>query len=97
MRTKKGGIAEKMGIKYRPNLVTMLLGNFLGRGPNACFDEVARNWSKMSNKEPLKFEPIDKDCLLRIDLITGNELKKGEVSELEIIAKIEGALQNLKK
>ncbi|MBU4223695.1 hypothetical protein KJ934_00450 [Patescibacteria group bacterium] len=55
---KKGGIAEKMGIKYCPNITTLSLRNHSGHGPSKCSDEM---FLRQGSKEPLKFKPIDKE------------------------------------
>ncbi|MDP2768198.1 MAG: hypothetical protein Q8O41_12255 [Candidatus Methanoperedens sp.] len=83
MRTKKGGIAEKMGIKYRSNLDASSFASVSGPGPNACWDEVARHWPEMSSGEPLKFKPISKDDLPKIDLITGEEVEDGQKAKFK--------------
>lgn len=74
MRTIKGGVADKAGIKYKPNLDSTTFSSQSGPGPNACWDEMAKHWPEMSSGEPLKFKPIGKDTLPEIDLITGEEV-----------------------
>lgn len=87
MRIKKGGPLDKLGIKLSPNISAIARNNRCfghgGLGPNACWDEMTKHWPEMSSKEPVKFKPINKDDLPKIDLITGEEAEDGQKAKFK--------------
>ncbi len=73
MRTKKGGPADRMGIRSTPNVFTLLHRGphcLTGPGPHACFDGLAKRWDQMCQPKS-GFKPIRKNDLPKINLITG--------------------------
>jgi hypothetical protein len=75
MRTIKNGIAEKMGIKYTPNSITLknnsqrgvydrnysIPPRYLVEGPPPENWSYAATNSSIASKEPLEFRPIKND------------------------------------
>lgn len=80
MRIKKGGPLDKLGIELKPNISAIARRNRCfghgGPGPNACWDGMTKHWPEMSSKEPVKFKPIPKDIIPRVDLVTGESVKE---------------------
>lgn len=83
MRIKKGGPLDKRGIKLSPNLSAIARNNRRfghGLGPNACWDQAFANWDELSkSKEPVEFKPIDPNDFPKIDLMTGESVKKKKI------------------